>query len=359
MLALSDDPVDRPSRADEVDGGAAGGLGGAQPVGVHGRDRRRAGQHQAEHLDQDRHRRRRAHHGAGALGRREPALDGLDLVRIDAAGAVFRPEAPAVGAGAQPLAAVARGHHRPGGEHDRRLAGRRRAHDERRQGLVAAADEHDRIHRLAADHLLGRHRHEVAVEHAGRRQEHLAERDDGEVERQRAGGKDAAFDGLDELRHAAMAVVEAAGRLGDADHRLCQELARIAHRARERAPQIGGESRIAVVGEPAFEALAFALRHGAHPCTKALQGSNGFTARAGVLAALAARGFARRAPRKRGAREAWSVLRVRRTCAREGGKGKEARLSEPNQTSRAALLVPGLALRRQPAARPRSGASAP
>ena len=356
---LSDDPVDRPSRADEVDGGAAGGLGGAQPVGVHGRDRRRAGQHQAEHLDQDRHRRRRAHHGAGALGRREPALDGLDLVRIDAAGAVFRPEAPAVGAGAQPLAAVARGHHRPGGEHDRRLAGRRRAHDERRQGLVAAADEHDRIHRLAADHLLGRHRHEVAVEHAGRRQEHLAERDDGEVERQRAGGKHAAFDGLDELRHAAMAVVEAAGRLGDADHRLCQELARIAHRARERAPQIGGESRIAVVGEPAFEALAFALRHGAHPCTKALQGSNGFTARAGVLAALAARGFARRAPRKRGAREAWSVLRVRRTCAREGGKGKEARLSEPNQTSRAALLVPGLALRRQPAARPRSGASAP
>jgi len=33
--------------------------------------------------------------------------------------------------------------------------------------------------------------------------------------------------------------------------------------------------------------------------------------------------------------------RVRRTCAREGGKGKEARLSEPNQTSRATLLVPG------------------
>jgi hypothetical protein len=53
----------------------------------------------------------------------------------------FCPEAPAIGAGAQPLAAMpARGHHRPGDEPDRRPVGRDRAHQLRRHRLVAAAD---------------------------------------------------------------------------------------------------------------------------------------------------------------------------------------------------------------------------
>ena len=159
--------------------------------------------------------------------------------------------------------------------------------------------------------------------------------------RQRAGREHAALDRLDQFGHAAMAVVEPARRSGDADDRLCQELARIAHRARERAPQIGGESRIAVVGEPAFEALAFALRHAAHPCTKARRGSNGFR-RAPAFsrpwrpealgdARLEGRGGGRPGPCSRPA-----DVRTRVGRARKGPAS-----SEPNQTSRAALLVPG------------------
>ena len=184
----------------------------------------------------------------------------------------------------------------------------------------------------AADHLLGRHGHEVAVEHAGRRQEHLAERDHREVDRQRAGRKHAAFDGLDELGHAAMAVVEARGRLGDADDRLCQELARIAHRACKRAPQIGGESRIAVVGEPAFEALAFALRHAAHPCTKARRGSNGFRRAPAFSRPWRPEALGDARLEKRGAREAWSVHSRPADVRTEGweGQGSPPERAEPD-----------------------------
>src|SRR3954452_2127153 len=69
-----------------------------------------------------------------------------------------------------------------------------------------------------------------------------------------------------------------------------------------------------------------------HPCTKARRGSNGFTARGRVLAALAARGFGRRAPRKRGAREAWSV-QSRPADVRTGrweGQGSPPERAEPD-----------------------------
>src|SRR4051812_44602200 len=50
----------------------------------------------------------------------------------------------------------------------------------------------------------------------------------------------------------------------------------------------------------------------------------------------------------RGEREAWSVLRARAGVrTRVGWEGGFRSGSEPNQTSRAALLVPGLALRRR------------
>ncbi len=47
----------------------------AQPVGVRRRDARRVRQRHAHRLDDARHRARRAHHHAGAGGRREPAVD--------------------------------------------------------------------------------------------------------------------------------------------------------------------------------------------------------------------------------------------------------------------------------------------
>jgi hypothetical protein len=45
--------------------------------------------------------------------------------------------------------------------------GARRAHELGGQRLVAAAQEDDAVHRLAEDHLLGVHGHEVPEQHAG------------------------------------------------------------------------------------------------------------------------------------------------------------------------------------------------
>ncbi len=172
-----------------------------------------------------------------------------DLFGIDIAGAVARPEAPAVGAGAEPLAAIAPGHHRPGDQRDGRPIGGDRAHQLRRHRLVAAAHQHHRVHRLGADHLLGVDRHQVAVFEAGRRQKDLAERDGRKFERQRAGSEHAAFHRRQQFGKMTVTIVEVRRRIGDADHRLVQQRARIAHRLRERAPQVAREIAIAVIGE--------------------------------------------------------------------------------------------------------------
>src|SRR5262249_44623044 len=71
----------------------------------------------------------RTHHVAGPRGRRQVLLDAPDLARAHAAGAVLGPEAPAVGARAEPLAAVGHRHHRPGQELHGRHVGRRGTHE--------------------------------------------------------------------------------------------------------------------------------------------------------------------------------------------------------------------------------------
>ena len=76
-----DDAVGRERRADQADRGRAGRLGGAQPVGMHRRDRGGAGQDHAERLGDAGHGRGGAHHGAGAGGDRELALDLGNLAR--------------------------------------------------------------------------------------------------------------------------------------------------------------------------------------------------------------------------------------------------------------------------------------
>ena len=179
----------RPGRergADQLDRRGAGRLGGAQAVGVHGGNCRGAGQAHAERLGEAGHGRGGAHHRAGAGRHRKLAFDLRNLFGIDIAGAVARPETPAVGAGTEPFAAIASGHHRPGDQRDGRTIGGDRAHQLRRHRLVAAAHQHHRVHRLGADHLLGVDRHQVAVFEAGRREKDLAERDGGKFERQRA-----------------------------------------------------------------------------------------------------------------------------------------------------------------------------
>jgi hypothetical protein len=80
-----------------------------------------------------------------------------------------------------------------GGDDDRGNVCRRDRHQLRGYRLVASADQHDRVDRLRADHLLGIERHQVAQVHAGRIRERLVDRDRRELHRQSAGVHDARF----------------------------------------------------------------------------------------------------------------------------------------------------------------------
>ena len=139
------------------------------------RDRGGAWQRHAERFRDAGHRRRRPHDGAGTGRHREVAFDDADLGVIDVAGPVARPKSAAIGAGAEPLALMTPGHHRAADQLDGRHIGRNRSHQLRGHGLVAAAHQHDGIHRLRPDHLLGVHRHEIAEAQARRVEEHFAE----------------------------------------------------------------------------------------------------------------------------------------------------------------------------------------
>jgi len=134
---------------------------------------------------------------------------------------------------------------------------RYRAHQLRRNRLVATAHEHHRVHGLRAHHFLGVHRHEVAEFHAGRIEKDLAERNRGKCNRQRAGRQNTALYGVEQFGEVPMAIVEARGRIRNTDDRLLQHGQRIAHRLREGPAQIEGKIAITVVGEAVRDAGGF------------------------------------------------------------------------------------------------------
>jgi len=135
------------------------------------------------------------------------------------------------------------------------LFGGSSTHQLGRHRLVASADQHDRIHRLGADHLLRVHSHEVAEHHVGRAEEHLAERHRGKGQRQRSSSQHTPRHRIDQLRHIAMAIIEAGRRHRDANDRFVQKLRQDARRPRERAAQITGEIQIPVIGRAAAKTL--------------------------------------------------------------------------------------------------------
>ena len=82
---------------------------------------------------------------------------------------------PHVGAAAQRHPAERAGQHRPAGDDDGGQVDRRRGHEQRRDRLVAAAEQHEPVDRVGPEHLLHRHRGEVAPEHRGRPDLRLAQ----------------------------------------------------------------------------------------------------------------------------------------------------------------------------------------
>ena len=115
--------------------------------------------------------------------------------------------------------------------------------------LVAAAQQYDAVERLRADHLLDVHGHEVAQQHRGGLDEHLAQADGGEFERNAAGDPDAALDRVGDGLQMEVAVVQLAPGIGNADDGLTfvEDGGREAFRAQ---PGAAGESVVLARLEP-------------------------------------------------------------------------------------------------------------
>jgi hypothetical protein len=99
--------------------------------------------------------------------------------------------------------------------------------------------------------------------------ERFVQRDRRELDRQAPREHDAALNRFDELGHGAMARVEAAERVGDADDRALERFIGVAHRLDERAAQEERELLVAIGGEIAAHAALFVC----HDCRSEGKGS--------------------------------------------------------------------------------------
>src|SRR5205085_3114813 len=108
---------------------------------------------------------------------------------------------------------------RTSSQHDGRYVGAHRAHQLRWRGLVAVAQQYHAIQWMSANHFLGVHRHQVAIEHRRGSHEELAKRNSWEFQRSTTGLPDATLHVVRELAEVVVAVVQIALRLRDADDR--------------------------------------------------------------------------------------------------------------------------------------------
>jgi hypothetical protein len=124
----------------------------------------------------------------------------------------------------------------------------RRAHQQRRGGLVAAGQQHHAVDRIGADGLLDIHGDEVAEHHGGRPHQRLAEAGHREFEREAAGHQHAALHMLGEIAEVPVAVGQFRPGVADADHRPAVEHFR--HEALALHPAARNEAVFAGAGEP-------------------------------------------------------------------------------------------------------------
>ncbi len=153
------------------------------------------------------------------------------------------------------MAAPVAAQHRTCRHIDRRNAHRDRAHDQAGRGLVAAAHQHRAVDRMAAQQLLAFHGEEIAVEHGRRFDERLGKRHRRQFDRKAAGLIDAAFDVLGAVAQMAVAGVDVAPGIDDADHRLADPIGAVV--AELAQPRAMAERAQIVFAEPAIAAQFF------------------------------------------------------------------------------------------------------
>ena len=219
----------------QLDDLSAGAGCQAQATRIGSGDGTIAGQGDAQRFHQRVHSRSGAHDHAVAGAAHEVLFDRLVGLGANRPGQVFGGVTAAIGASAQDLAIVMPVEHGPATEHDGGDIGAGCAHQRGGRSLVAVGQQHDAIQRVAADHLLSVHGRQVAVEHGGGAEVDLAEGDGGEFQREAAGLQDAAFDRLADLAQVAVAGVELAVCVADADERAGHIGAVIAHGGGEGA----------------------------------------------------------------------------------------------------------------------------
>src|SRR5690606_24854214 len=201
--------------ADHLDHEAAGVVRALQQPAVGGGGAGGAGDGHAERLGHD------GHGGGGAHGVAVPAAadhGGLGLqerLAGELPGPYLLAEPPHVGAAAERDAAEMAGEHGPAEHHDGGQVDGGGGHQQGRDGLVAAAEQHDAVDRVGAQHLLGGHGGEVAPEHGGGPDVGLADGDGGQVERDSAGRPDALFDAVGGLGGVGGAGGQVGGGAGD------------------------------------------------------------------------------------------------------------------------------------------------
>ena len=247
--------AEQAARADsaprELHGPSTAGGGHAAVIGVDRGDRRCAGERHPERVDGGRHRRRGAHRHAVPVRACDAVLELAPCALAQDAGLAVGPGAPHVRAAAEHLPPPVAAQHRPRGHEDGRQVERDRGHQERRRGLVAPAHQHRAVDRVAPQHLLRLDREQVAEHHRRGLLERLGERHHRHLDREAAGGEDAAAHGLGALAEVPVAAREIAPGVDDGDHRppreLLERVAELLHpRAmREAAQRVGPEPALA------------------------------------------------------------------------------------------------------------------
>ncbi len=223
----------------------------ARMAGIGGGNGRRAWQRQAKRFRDRHHGRGRSHHHAGAEGARDAGLHLLPLRVGDVAGALLHPVFPDVGAGTEILPVPVAAQHRAGRHVDCRNPHADGAHDQAGRGLVAAAEQHRAVNRMATQQLLRLHRQEVAIEHGRRLHERLGKRHRRQLDRKAAGLQDTAFHVLGALAQMRVTGVDLAPGIEDADDRLAAPVVGIvaelleARAVAERAHVVNAEPAMA------------------------------------------------------------------------------------------------------------------
>ena len=125
---------------------------------------------------------------------------------------------------AERLAAPVAAQHRPGGHEDRRDVRARGAHQQRRHGLVAAAEQDGAVGGIGAQRFLRLHRQQVAIEHRRRLHEGLAQRQQRDLHREAARLPHTALDVVGAQAEMRVARVRVAPGVEDGDDGLARHV---------------------------------------------------------------------------------------------------------------------------------------